>query len=378
MRLLHTSDLHLGLTLCGRSLCAEQRMMLDGLCRIAAENSVSALLICGDVFDRAVPPPDAVKLWSDFTAELCGELGISAYVIAGNHDGGVRLGSCSELLRRGGLTVAGTPTVPGIPEVIGDAAIHMLSYFTPEDVRTLIDDQTLSSWRDAGKAMADAAAKMIIPGKYNILMTHCYVNGAELSDSERSLVSGGVTAFDSTIFDAFDYTAAGHLHRRQKLGSVRYSGSPLCYSFGEAGQKKTVTLIDTDSREITDLEIPQPYSLVTYSGSFDEVMGMAKKDSAEENLFVRAEITSGYNGYTSLELLREAFPNLLTVTLKQSGSDLGDIVTTYRGEDMTPSELLRSYAADTGLEFDDELEEWFGEVSERVSKRLNETEVNEA
>jgi len=378
MRLLHTSDLHLGLTLCGRSLCEKQRIMLDCLCRTAEEYSVEAVLICGDIFDRAVPPTEAVEMWSDFTAKLCGEMGIPAFVIAGNHDGGVRLGSCGELLKRGGLTVIGTPTVPDEPVVIGDAAIHMLPYFTPEDVRGLFSDKSITGWRDAGKVMAEKAAQMIVPGKYNILMTHCYVSGAELSDSERSLVSGGLTAFDSNIFDEFDYTAAGHLHRRQTLGSVRYSGSPMCYSFGEAEHKKSVTLIDTGSHEVQQIEIPQPYRLVTYSGSLDEVLDSGRNAGNGITTFVRTEITSGYYGYNSLELLREVFPDLLTVTLKQSGNEAGDIVTTYRGEDMTPAELLKSYASDTGLEFDDELEAWFNDVSARVAKRLNETEVSES
>jgi len=361
MRLLHTSDLHLGLQLHGAPLIGYQKIMLDSLCNIAVSEKADALIISGDVFDRAVPPSEAVEVWSAFVGRLCGELGIPAFVIAGNHDGGVRLASCSEILKGGGLYIAGTLT-SGIETVtLGDTAVHLLPYYTPEDVRAAYPEREINGWQDANDAMCEAALSHIVPGMFNILLVHCFVSGASKSDSERSVIQGGLNSIEPSCFDGFDYVAAGHLHRRQTLGKVHYSGTPLCYSFAECGHKKSVTLIDTESGSVTDITTKQPYILRELVGSFDEITAVGHCED-----FVRAEVTSGYGGYASLETLRALFPNLLCVSVARQNDTSCEYSGSYTGEDMSPNRLLLAYCGDTGLEFDDELAKWFCDTAERI------------
>ncbi len=369
MRLLHTSDLHLGMSLFGASLIDHQREMLRSLVKLANDNSCDGVIISGDIFDRAVPSPDAVRLWSDFCAELCGDRDIPAYVIAGNHDGGVRLATCSRLLERGGLHIlsSGLET-----HRIGDVALHLLPYFTVDDVRAEYPDAELKNFADAASLMVAEASKRVVEGCYNILCCHMFVNGATVSDSERSLVSGGLSSVASDAFSSFDYIAAGHLHRRQTLGAVRYSGSPLCYSFGEASHRKCALLIDTESGEVTDVDIPQPYRLVTLRGSMDEIADSGRCDD-----FVCCEVTEGYDGYSSREVLRELFPNLLRITVVGRDRTVEGEVGSLTGSIPGPEELIARYAADTGLEVDEELVKWFCDTATAVAERENSEEVSE-
>nr|MBQ4318612.1 exonuclease SbcCD subunit D [Clostridia bacterium] len=370
MRILHTSDLHLGMQLHGVSLLDYQKQILDAIVQTALDSSADAVIIAGDIFDRAVPPKEAVALWSDFTAVLCGEHNIQAYVIAGNHDGGVRLSACSSLLERSGLHISGTIENGVVSIRQGNAVFHLMPYFTPDDVRAYHPDADITDWQDAWRLMLDEAENQIVPDEYNILIAHCFVSGAAVSESERAVVSGGLNSLDPSIFDKFDYTAAGHLHRRQKLGRVHYSGTPLCCSFSEADQRKTVTLIDTDTREVTEIEMPMPYILRTLRGSMEEITAIGRCDD-----YIRAEITSGYEGYMSLELLRELFPNLMNINVEQNRGDMGytdDINPLQSSEALTPMQLLERFAADTGLEYDDELAGWFCESARKISDRSGE------
>jgi len=362
MRLLHTSDLHLGLSLYGTPMLGYQEQMLDTLCDTVKKYKADGVIIAGDIFDRAIPPSDAVALWSRFTAKLCGEMNVKAFVIAGNHDGGVRLGSCCELLSASGLYISGSLGDSVSCLKSGNTVIHMLPYFTADDVRSFAGCDSIHGHGEAYRTMLDTIKEQLVPDAYNILMTHCFVSGAQTSDSERAIISGGLDSVSSDMFDCFDYTAAGHLHRRQTLGKVHYSGTPLCYSFAEAAQKKTVTLIDTETKEVTDIEIPQPYILRTLRGSMDEITAIGRCDD-----FIRAEITSGYNGYMSLELLREMFSNLMCVSVEQADDKISGIESSFSGETLTPMQLLERYAADTGLEYDDELAEWFIESVKNAS-----------
>ena len=338
MRILHTSDLHLGIQLYGTSLLEYQKIMLDSLCDIAVSEKADAVIISGDIFDRAIPSAQAVSLWSNFSAKLCGELGIKAFVIAGNHDGGVRLSSCCELLSTSGLYISGTLS-DGVRCVrCGNAVIHLLPYFTADDVRAHVPDAEITSYRDAFETMLKETEDNIDEDAYNILITHCFVSGAQTSDSERSVISGGIDSLAPEMFDRFDYTAAGHLHRRQTLGKVRYSGTPLCCSFSEAAHNKTVTLIDTESGEITDIEMPQPYTLRTLHGSMDEITESGRCDD-----YIRAEITSGYQGYKSLELLREIFPNLMCISVEKSDTVVTELDGAFSAgsKALTPAKKLR-------------------------------------
>src|SRR6185312_12679692 len=258
MRFLHTSDWHLGRTLHGVDLLEAQRTVLEQLCRLVAEPPdgvpVDAVLIAGDVYDRAVPPVESVTLFADVLAELTRHS--TVIVTGGNHDSAIRLGFGARLFTdrlrvHTELSTIGEPVLLSAGGV--NTAIYPLPYLDPDEARfVLAEDEPLARSHQAVMAAAlrrvhaDLAGR---PGHRSVLLAHAFVIGGAASDSERSIVVGGVDSVGGDTFAGIDYVALGHLHGAQQLrgpaGTVlHYSGSPLRYSFSERQQTESVTLVD--------------------------------------------------------------------------------------------------------------------------------------
>src|SRR3712207_4968623 len=282
MRLLHTSDWRIGRSLHGTDLLAEQEGVLGGLAEVVAAESVDVVLVAGDVYDRAVPSADATAVLSRVVARLR-RAGATVVLTPGNHDSARRLGTFSELLAAGGLHVrAETPKVDEpvlLADEHGEGAIYRLPFLEPEIARFELGVDTARSHEAVlAAAMERVRADLFLrPGARSVLLAHAFVGGGIASDSERDISVGGVDLVPVSVFDGVDYVALGHLHRPQTITErLRYSGSPLAYSFGEAGQDKQVWLVDLDAAGLAGvraLPLPTPRPLTVLTGLLDELPG---------------------------------------------------------------------------------------------------------
>ncbi|MFE3071530.1 exonuclease SbcCD subunit D [Streptomyces sp. NPDC059247] len=250
MRLLHTSDWHLGRSFHRVGLLEAQAAFLDHLVATVHEHRVDAVLVAGDVYDRAVPPLPAVELF-DTALHRLAEAGVPTVMISGNHDSARRLGVGAGLMGRAGIHLRTDPAAVGTPVVLadghGDVALYGLPYLEPALVRERLGAERAGHEAVLAAAMdrvrADLATRPA--GTRSVVLAHAFVAGGEPSDSERDITVGGVAAVPAGIFDGVDYVALGHLHGSQTVTpNVRYSGSPLAYSFSEADHRKTMWLVD--------------------------------------------------------------------------------------------------------------------------------------
>ena len=297
MRLLHTADWHLGKTFKGQPLIDDQKFILDEIFHVIADEKINALLIAGDIYDRAVPPIDAVDLF-DETLNLLAEKNLPTLIIAGNHDSATRLNFGSKLFERQKIFIASKVNVAlvniPIADDFGEIYFTLLPFAEPS----------------ALTAMINSARQKIPSGKRSVAVAHAFLTGGIESDSERKFV-GGTSNVDAQIFNGYDYVALGHLHRPQKISAenIRYAGSPLKYSFDEATHKKSVTIIELDGNGFVDVEkIPltpcRDVRIVT--GTLDEL----KKFPRTED-YIHARLTK--REINAQDKLADVFPNLLSV-----------------------------------------------------------------
>ena len=362
MRILHTSDWHLGIQLCGVSLLEEQRRMVECLVRTVGEQKVDAVVIAGDVFDHAVARPEAIALYTDAMTSLCRDCGVPVLLCAGNHDGAARLAACGALLRESGLYIAGSLSAGLEPVVLGDAAFFLLPWFSADQVRYLYPDARARTLSEAMAAVCERMQSRFPAGGKNVLVAHCFVGGAQVSESDRAAVVGGASQVAADAFAGFDYVALGHLHRAQNPGpNLRYSGSPLKYSFAEAGHKKSFTLLDTETMEVSELPVKAGRDLRVLSGPFEELM--EGWDASGD--YLKIELTDVSAGMEKLELLRERYPNLLLLTGKPLPA-LGraDSLTVEELTTLSPRDLVTRFCLEVaGEEPDEEQLGWFDEAA---------------
>ena len=322
MRILHTSDWHLGRSFHRVSMLAAQRDYLDHLVVTVRERQVDAVLVAGDVYDRAVPPLAAVELFDDALHRLAG-LGVPTVMISGNHDSPRRLGVGAGLIERAGIHLRTDPAGCGTPVVLadrhGDVAFYGLPYLEPRLVRETLDAPAAGHPAVLGAAMdrvrADLAARP--PGTRSVVLAHAFVTGGAVSDSERDITVGGVASVPAEVFDGVDYVALGHLHGCQTLTErVRYSGSPLAYSFSEAAHRKSMWLVELDAEgaigaaERVDCPVPRP--LTRLRGHLDDLLadpGLARHEAA----WVEATLTDPVRPHEPMARLAERFPHVLTL-----------------------------------------------------------------
>lgn len=280
MKLLHLSDLHLGRGLHGFPLAAEQRRFLSDALQYAAEHRPDAVLLAGDIYDRGVPPTEAVSLLSGFLDKLC-VLRIPVLVVAGNHDSPERLQFAGGILRRQGIYIAGEPSSPvmqvTLEDETGPVRFVLLPFARPVQVKALFPDKEIVTYSDAVRALLETLPPS---SDRTVLVTHQFVTSGgtlpEQSDSESAWV-GGAASVDASLFDGFCYTALGHLHTTQAVGreSVRYAGAPLVYALGEAGREKFMTEVQLHpdgAVTVNLLPVTPLRAVTTVTGSFAELL----------------------------------------------------------------------------------------------------------
>lgn len=318
MKFLHTSDWHLGRQLHNQSLLEDQEYVLEQIIQIAQQQQVDALIVAGDVFDRSVPPSNAVKLLDDTLDKLVNQLNIPVILIAGNHDGAQRLAFASRQMRESGLYISGTlgQQIPAIKLAAKDGELvvfYPLPYAEPATVREVFECQA-TSHQEAMQVLVEQVKQHDSEGLKKVVIAHCFLDGGDESESERPLSIGGADKISPKLFSDFDYVALGHLHGPQYKGSqqIRYSGSPLKYSFSEQHQAKSVTLVELteDDSKIELIALNAKRDVRIIEGHLDELLASGSADSHRDDYLMVCLLDKSAI-LDAMGKLREVYPNVL-------------------------------------------------------------------
>ena len=343
---MHTSDWHLGRSFHGVGMLDAQRGFVDQLVTFVRDEAVDVVLIAGDVYDRAMPGVDVVGLLDDALVRLTGA-GAQVVLTSGNHDSAIRLGFASRLLERGGvhlrtrLAELDQPVIfpleggPGAednahPDTGPALAIYGIPWLEPRLVAGQLGVETASHFEvtraATARIRADLAARAQSRTVHSVVLAHTFASGGISSDSERDLSIGGVGAVPLDLFDGFGYTALGHLHGRQELSpTVRYSGSPLAYSFSEAKHKKGSWLIEVDAAgigEISEVLWEAPRALAVLRGKLDELLS-AGEFAWAEGAYCQITLTDAQRPAQAMDKLRSRFPDTLVLGFDPEGAAAG-------------------------------------------------------
>lgn len=318
MRFIHTADWHLGRSLHGVRLLDEQRAILEQLVSIVADQRPDALLIAGDIYDRATPPGDAIDLLDDTLCTIL-DMGVPVIVIAGNHDGPQLINYGSRLFAARSLHIFGKVTNfvqrVTLTDVWGPVHFYALPYAEPLAMRQALGDEAITNHQTAVTAWTARVFAEHPHGERAVGLAHLFVAGGATCDSERQLVVGGTAEVDSNSFAEFNYVALGHLHRRQQLGAsaTHYSGSPLKYSFSEAEHHKSINLVDMDADglyKIENIPLHPQHDVRCITGLLSDVLTNALVDPRPDDyLSVRLLDTGAL--LDPISRLREVYPNVL-------------------------------------------------------------------
>lgn len=314
MKLLHTSDLHLGRQFNGISLEDDHQVVLNQIVDMVRENEVQALIIAGDIFDRAAPPASAVRQFNGFLTRIASETSAAVAMIAGNHDSGDRIASMSIMTDMQRALIRGTISADEPSLLLSDEhgliAFSALPFAYEYTARECFTDETIETPEDVLTAQIVAAERNLPDGARWVVVAHAFVTGGAVSDSERSLTKvGGIETVKTNIFDSAHYVALGHLHRPQSVGAphIRYSGSPLVFGFDEADSEKSASLVDIDGDGKVTIEVipfePRRRARIL-RGKHAELLLVEPSDD-----FIKAVLTDKTPVIDGMKRLRDVFPN---------------------------------------------------------------------
>lgn len=364
MRLLHTSDWHLGRTFHGASLQREQAAVIDAIVDLTVATQVDAVIIAGDLFDRAVPPLEAVSLFDDAVARLRAT-GATVVAISGNHDSAPRVSVHDRLLSAGGVTIRGDLRRAHEPVLVEPArggstvAIYPIPYLDPAAAAAvLLDDDERPTRRPGHDDVTRAATARVRtdlgrrPGVRSVVVAHTFVVGGAPSDSERDLSMGNVEHVVIDAFDGFDYVALGHLHGPQAFadGRVAYSGSPLPYSFSEERHHKSLSIVELgpDGAATVDrVRLDVGMNVRSITGRLDELVSDRSHTEAE-TAWVRATLTDTELPHQAMARLKRRFPRVVELRHRPEGRVLDVSAAGPRRDrrDISPLELTQRFWAD--------------------------------
>ena len=318
MKFLHTSDWHIGRQLHNQSLLEDQKHVLLQLVAYAQQQQVDAIIVAGDIYDRSVPPSDAVALLSDVLNELVLELKIPVVMIAGNHDGHQRLAFAANQMTSSGLHIIG-PLTKEVQAITlkgkSDSAVfYAIPYCDPATVRVMHDCE-VNSHQQAMEVLLKQVEQHDSLGLPKVVISHCFIDGASESDSERPLSIGGADRISAEIFTPFNYVALGHLHGPQFKGAqhVRYSGSLLKYSFSEQHQKKSVTLVslnESGEASVELLPLTPLRDVRIVEGFLDDLLSLGEIDAHNED-YLSVRLLDTHAILDAMGKLRRVYPNVL-------------------------------------------------------------------
>lgn len=321
MRILHTADWHLGRIFYGIHLTDEQAHMLGQFVQLVKETKADVVIIAGDIYDRAVPPTEAVQLLDDVLSQILIDCHVPVIMIAGNHDSPERLGFGNRLLARQGLHVVGTPGRHISPLVLGDKTGPVyfvpLPYAEPALVREKYQNDAVGDHHDALQHMINHLLTQVPQKSRTVGIAHAFVAGGAVSESERPLSVGGAGQVAFQLFNAFHYTALGHLHNAQTAGNerIRYSGSLMKYSFDEAIQQKGINLIDLDACggiAVEQVVLSPRKNVRCISGYLDDLLQARPTDGTQED-YLLVTLEDREPILDVMGKLRQVYPNVMHI-----------------------------------------------------------------
>lgn len=316
MKFLHLSDLHLGKRVNEFSMLEDQQYILTKIINIIDSEQPDGVIIAGDVYDKSVPPAEAVLLFDDFLCRLA-KRKLQVFVISGNHDSAERIAFGSRLMNQSGIYMS--PVYDGKVEPVtmtdsfGKVCIYMLPFIKPANVRRFYPDDEISSYSDAVKVAVEHMK--VDESNRNIIITHQFVTGATRSDSEDISV-GGTDNVDAQVFEKFDYVALGHIHNPQKIicDTIRYCGTPLKYSFSEANHHKSVTIVEFEEKgKITTKTTPltPKHDMREIKGTYLELTNKDNYKDTDVEDYIHITLTDEEDIPDAVGKLRVIYPNLM-------------------------------------------------------------------
>lgn len=395
MKIIHTGDWHIGKIVNEFSMIDDQRYILNELIKLINLEKPDVLIIAGDIYDRSIPPVEAVDLLNEVFSKILIDNKVKIVAISGNHDSGERVSFGSKILEKEGLYIQGIIEDEiksiRIDDEEGNVNFYMIPYVDPAILRRKFNNPEIRNHNDAMKAVINRIKPSLNENERNIVVTHGYVTykrkdaidkdgenlyelaDLEVSDSERPLSIGGTDLIDSDNFDCFDYVALGHLHGRQKVGreEIRYSGSLMKYSFSEINHKKGVVIIEIDGNKkinIRQEELRPKRNMRIIKGPLDELIKAGLEDCSNREDYIQAILTDEGEIIDPIGKLRSAYPNIM-ILKREEKKDIGTSLTAaskgYKSK--TELELFEEYYDRLGSgEFTEEKKEVIRNVVNEV------------
>lgn len=368
MKLLHTSDIHYGITLGEQSFEDCHDEVNREILKACAENSIDGIIIAGDVFDRAIVNAKALAAYEKLITAL-NEMKIKVFIIAGNHDAPERLALLGDMLTASGVYISGLLKEEISPVSFGNADIYLIPYFNFDAVRAIYPDMEFENYQQAFSYVTSKILEKADRSKFNIAVSHCYVTGGILSESDYSARLGNALVVPAECFEGFDYTALGHLHAPHNVGKgIRYSGTPFPFSFGEVGGEKTFTVIDTESREVKTVTPSYSRTLRTVEGTYLEVLDYAQKDKNRQD-FVKIILTDKYASGEIHSQLKGYYDFLLSFEGKaRLDASSASALIAERLDKMSDMEILESFYSSHIEDLGDFERKWFEKAMEYAAE----------
>ena len=378
MKLFHLSDLHLGKRVNEYSMLPDQAHILEQILQLATEEQPAAVLIAGDIYDKTVPPAEAVQLFDDFLCRLAA-LGIQAFIISGNHDSAERIAFGGRLMEQSGVHVSpvydGTASPITLTDEHGPVDFYLLPFIKPAHVRRYFPEADIASYTDALRVAIEAMN--IDPTHRNVLITHQFVTGATRSDSEEISV-GGTDNVDASVFAPFDYVALGHIHGPQNVtvaadananaaALARYCGTPLKYSFSEAGHVKSITVVELGEKDalpessadaahqqltlyavspisIRTLPLAPLHDLREIRGTYMELTDKRNYEGTAVDDYLHITLTDEEDIPDAISKLRVIYPNLMKLDYDNTRTrSVGHVEAEARVQTLSPLELFAQF-----------------------------------
>lgn len=333
VKLLHTSDLHIGKRVNEFSMIEDQKYILIEMLKIVDEHKPEGFIIAGDIYDKSIPGVEAVSLFDWFLTELHVRK-LAVFIVSGNHDSSERIDFGGRIMEDNNIHIAGTYNGQlqkvTIHDEFGPINVYLLPFIKPATIRRFYPDIDIETYQEAAKAIIDN--NYINVSERNLLVAHQFITsaGKEPERSESELISlGGLDNIDSTVFDDFDYVALGHIHRPQRIGrdTIRYAGSPLKYSFSEARHNKSVTMIDMGEKKrvsFDKLPLIPLRDMREIKGPIEMLMDPVIYSQANTLDYIHATITNEEEIYDGIGSLRSVYPNVMRLDFENSRTALND------------------------------------------------------
>lgn len=377
MKFFHLSDLHLGRRMYEFSLIDDQKFILEELLCLAAEEHPDAVVIAGDIYDRAVPSAEAVELFDRFLCALA-KRRIPVLAISGNHDSPERIAFGADLMTPSGVFLS--PVYNGYVEPVslsdsfGAVNFYLLPFIKPANVRRFYPEEAIESYTDALRCAVEHMN--VDPSARNVLVTHQFVTGGIRSDSEDVTV-GGTDNVDAAVFDGFDYVALGHLHGAQKIGreTLRYSGTPLKYSFAEKDQEKSITVVELREKEsvsISTLPLRPQRDMREVRGTYDELTLRGNYAGTNTDDYIHAVLTDENDIPNAFSRLQSIYPQLMKLDYDNRRTRTSVVIAAEeRRRTMTDTELFAEFfEIQNGQKMTDKQSEYVKDVFATVREEM--------